>query len=130
MKSPATFLVREPGFQALQRAIDENRTSRVTGLFGAARLLAPLCSTAKLLVFVAPHEKEIESLAGDAETLISWLGQAGSLATFKDVPPLVSGNGPTPEDHERTQSTPLSRPSSLGIDFVTVVSQRFHIRTS
>lgn len=105
MKSPATFLVREPGFQALQRAIDENRTSRVTGLFGAARLLAPLCSTAKLLVFVAPHEKEIESLAGDAETLISWLGQAGSLATFKDVPPLVSGNGPTPEDHERTQST-------------------------
>jgi transcription-repair coupling factor (superfamily II helicase) len=105
VRTPATFLVREPGFQALQRAIDENRTSRVTGLFGAARLLAPLCSTGKLLVFVVPHEKEIESLAGDAETLITWLGHAGSLATFKDVPPLVSGTGPTPEDHERTQST-------------------------
>ncbi len=105
MKSPASFLAREPGFQALQRAIEGERTSCVTGLFGPARLLVPLASTPRLLVFLAPHEKDLEILTGDAETLIPWLGAPGALATFRDVPPLVSGTGPTPEDHERTQST-------------------------
>ncbi|MBK5257037.1 MAG: transcription-repair coupling factor [Vicinamibacteria bacterium] len=105
MKSPAPFLDREPGFLALKRAIDEGRTASVTGLFGLARLLVPLASTTRLVVFVTPHEKDIESLAGDLETLIPWLGVAGTLATFKDVPTLVAGAGPTPEDHERTQST-------------------------
>ncbi len=105
MKSPVAFLAREPGFLALQRALDQGSTSRVTGLFGLARLLVPLAVTDRLLVFVTPHEKDIESLAGDAETLIPWLGAAGTLATFKDVPAVVAGAGPTPEDHERTQST-------------------------
>lgn len=105
MKSPAPFLARVPGFEALRRAIDESRTNHVTGLFGPARLLVPLASTARLLVFVAAHEKEIETLAGDAETLLPWLGVRGSFATFRDVPPMVRGMGPTPEDHERTQST-------------------------
>ena len=105
MKSPASFLARESGFEALQRAIEEGRTTSVTGLFGPARLLVPLAGTGRLLVFVAPHEKDIEALAGDAETLIPWLGTTGTLATFRDVPPLVKGLGPTPEDHERTQST-------------------------
>ena len=105
MKSPASFLARESGFEALQRAIEEGRTTQVTGLFGPARLLVPLAGTSRLLVFVAPHEKDIEALAGDAETLIPWLGAPGTLATFRDVPPLLKGVGPTPEDHERTQST-------------------------
>ena len=105
MKSPASFLARESGFEALQRGIEEGRTTEVTGLFGPARLLVPLAGTNRLLVFVAPHEKDIESLAGDAETLIPWLGRPGTLATFRDVPPLLKGVGPTPEDHERTQST-------------------------
>lgn len=105
MKSPASFLARESGFEALRRAIDEGRATQVTGLFGPARLLVPLAGTNRLLVFVAPHEKDIETLAGDAETLIPWLGATGTLATFRDVPPLLKGVGPTPEDHERTQST-------------------------
>ena len=105
MKSPAAFLAQEPGFLALKRAIDESRESSVTGLFGLARLLVPLAATTRLIVFVTPHEKDLEGLSGDAETLLTWLGESGSLATFKDVPPLVVGNGPTPEDHERTQST-------------------------
>ena len=105
MKSPAAFLAREPGFEAFRRALDEGRTTQVAGLFGPARLLVPLAGTNRLLVFVAPHEKDIETLAGDAETLIPWLGGEGTLATFRDVPPLVSSVGPTPEDHERTQST-------------------------
>jgi len=105
VKSPASFLDQEPGFLALQRAILEGRTSRVTGLFGLARLLVPLAGTDRLVVFVAPLEKDLEALAGDAETLIPWLGSAGALATFRDVPPRIAGAGPTPEDHERTQST-------------------------
>ena len=105
MKSPTSFLDREPGFLALKRAIDEGRTSYVTGLFGLSRLLVPLASTHRLIVFLAPHEKDLESLAGDAETLIPWLGAPGGLATFRDVPARLQGNGPTPEDHERTQST-------------------------
>ncbi len=105
MNSPLPFLAREPGFQALKRAIEENRTTRVTGLFGLARLLVPLAATDRLVVFVTPHEKEVEALAGDVETLLPWLGVQGALATFKDVPALVAGAGPTPEDHERTQST-------------------------
>ena len=80
MKSPAEFLVREPGFLALQRALDLGITSRVTGLFGLARLLVPLAATNRLLVFVTPHEKDIESLAGDAETLIPWLAMTGRRA--------------------------------------------------
>jgi transcription-repair coupling factor (superfamily II helicase) len=105
VKSPGHFLAREPGFQALKRAIEENRTSRVTGLFGPARLLVPLAATDRLVVFVSPHEKDMESLSGDLETLLPWLGAPGALATFRDVPPLVTGVGPTPEDHERTRST-------------------------
>jgi transcription-repair coupling factor (superfamily II helicase) len=105
VKNPAAFLAREPGFEAFQRAIDEGRTSRITGLFGPARLLVPLAATNRLLVFAAPHEKDIETLAADAETLIPWLGGEGALATFRDVPALVKAAGPTPEDHERTQST-------------------------
>lgn len=85
--------------------MDEGRAVEVTGLFGLARLLVPLASTPRLLVFVTPHEKEIESLAGDLETLIPWLGQEGTLATFRDVPAVIAGAGPTAEDHERTQST-------------------------
>ncbi|MEO8361861.1 MAG: DEAD/DEAH box helicase, partial [Vicinamibacteria bacterium] len=105
MKSPATFLSQEPGFLALQRAIKSSSPNRVTGLFGPARLLAPLAATERLIVFVTPHEKDIETLSGDAETLIPWLGATGTLATFRDVPAMVTGAGPTPEDHERTQST-------------------------
>ena len=105
MRSPASFLDQEPGFPALQRATLEGRTSRVTGLFGLARLLVPLATTDRLVVFVAPHEKDLEALSGDAETLIPWLGSQGTLATFRDVPPRIAGAGPTPEDHERTQST-------------------------
>ncbi|MBX7183542.1 MAG: transcription-repair coupling factor [Vicinamibacteria bacterium] len=105
MKSPASFLDREPGFLALQRAIEEGRTSHVTGLFGLARLLVPLASTERLVVFVAPHEKDLENLSGDAETLIPWLGSRGTLATFPDLPPRIAGTGPTSEEHERTQST-------------------------
>ena len=105
MKSPAPFLSKEPGFLALKRSIDQGRTTSVTGLFGLARLLVPLAVTDRLLVFVTPYEKDVESLAADAETLISWIGAPGALATFKDVPVLVAGAGPTPEDHERTQST-------------------------
>ena len=105
MRSPASFLDQEPGFLALKRATFEGRTSRVTGLSGLARLLVPLASTDRLVVFVAPHERDLEALSGDAETLIPWLGSAGTLATFPDVPARISGAGPTPEDHERTQST-------------------------
>ena len=105
MKSPASFLDQEPGFLALKRAISEGRANRVTGLFGLARLLVPLASTDGLVVFLTPHEKDLEGLSGDAETLIPWLGSTGALATFRDVPPRISGAGPTPEDHERTQST-------------------------
>ena len=105
MKSPAHFLAQEPGFLALQRAIRESRTTRVTGLCGLARLLVPLACTERLVVFVTPHEKDLEVLEGDAHTLLPWLGAQGGLATFKDVPARVRGAGPTPEDHERTQST-------------------------
>ena len=105
MNTPAAFLGGEPGFFALKRSIDEGRTNSVTGLFGLARLLVPLAVTDRLLVFLTPHEKEIESLGGDAETLIAWFGARGTLATFKDVPAHGSGATPTPEDHERTQST-------------------------
>jgi transcription-repair coupling factor (superfamily II helicase) len=105
VKSPASFLDREPGFLALRRAVEEGRTSRVTGLFGLARLLVPLATTDRLLVFVTAHEKDLEALAGDAETLIPWLGSQGTLAIFRDVPRRIAGSGPTPEDHERTQST-------------------------
>jgi len=105
VKSPAPFLDREPGFPALKRAIEEGRTSSVSGLFGPARLLVPLASTSRLLVFLTPHEKDTEALASDLETLIPWLGQSGSLASFKDVPAVIAGSGPTAEDHERTRST-------------------------
>ena len=105
MKSPTPFLDQEPGFPALKRAIQEGRASRVTGLFGLARLLVPLASTDRLIVFLTPHEKDLEPLSADAETLIPWLGGPGGIATFRDVPPLIAGGGPTPEDHERTQST-------------------------
>ena len=105
MKSPVPFLAREPGFQEFRRAIAENRPNRVTGLFGPARLLASLAATDRLLVFVAPHEKDLESLVADAETLMPWLGETGSIATFRDVPTLIGAAGPTPEEHERTQST-------------------------
>jgi transcription-repair coupling factor (superfamily II helicase) len=105
VNSPAPFLAGEPGFLALRRAIDEGGTSHVSGLFGLARLLVPLVSTDRLLVFVTPHEKDIESLSEDLDTLIPWLGARGVLATFRDVPALMVGAGPTPEDHERTQST-------------------------
>jgi transcription-repair coupling factor (superfamily II helicase) len=105
VRSPASFLDQEPGVLALRRAIEEGRTNRVTGLFGLARLLVPLVGTHRLLVYLTPHEKELEPLSADAETLIPWLGAPGGVATFRDVPPLVAGTGPTPEDHERTQST-------------------------
>ena len=105
MKSPAPFLAREPGFLALQRALADGRATRVTGLSGPARLLVPLAVTDCLLVFLTPHERDMEALAGDLETLIPWLGGAGTLATFRDVPRALSGAGPTTQDHERTQST-------------------------
>lgn len=105
MNSPGPFLQQEPGFLALKRAIEDGRLNRVTGLLGLSRLLVPLASTPRLLVFLTPHEKELEALSADAETLIPWLGASGGIATFRDVPPLVAGTGPTPEDHERTQST-------------------------
>jgi transcription-repair coupling factor (superfamily II helicase) len=105
VRSPAPFLERDSSFQALRRAIEESRTASVTGLFGLARLLVPLASTDKLLVFLTPHDRDLEGLAGDAETLLPWLGGRGGLATFRDVPALVGGNSPTPEAHERTQST-------------------------
>ena len=105
MKSPAPFLAQEPGFLALKRAIEEGRPHAVTGLFGPARLLAPLAGTDRLLVFLTPHDKDLEVLAGDAETLMPWLGAPGALATFRDVPAVIAGGGPTPEDQERTQST-------------------------
>jgi transcription-repair coupling factor (superfamily II helicase) len=105
VRSPAPFLERDASFLALKRAIDENRTASVTGLFGLARLLVPLASTEKLLVFLTPHDKDLEGLASDAETLLPWLGARGALATFRDVPALIAGNAPTPEAHERTQST-------------------------
>ena len=105
MKSPAAFLESEPGFQALKRTLFAGTPASVTGLFGLSRILAPLAATERLLVFVAAHEREVESIAGDTETLITWLGLKGALATFKEIPALATSSSPTTEDHERTQST-------------------------
>ena len=104
MKSPAEFLAQEPGFLALKRAIESGQAHTITGLFGPARLLAPLVATSSLLVVVTPHEKDLEALSSDAETLLGWIQATQGLAVFKDVPAL-HGAGPTPEDHERTQAT-------------------------
>ena len=105
MKSPVAFLESEPGFQALKRALDAGTPAAVTGLFGLARILAPLSATDRLLVFLTAHERELEPLQGDAATLIAWLGLKGTLATFKEIPALAARAAPTPEDHERTQAT-------------------------
>ena len=105
MKSPVGVLEREPGFQALRRVLQAGDPTVLTGLYGLARILVPLAATDRLLVFLTAHEKELESLQCDAEALMGWLGEKRTLATFKEIPSLATGSSPTPEDHERTQST-------------------------
>jgi transcription-repair coupling factor (superfamily II helicase) len=104
VKAPSSFLEREPGFLALRRAIDDGRAVTVTGLFGLARLLVPLATGGSLLTVISPSDKDLETLVADAETLLPWIGGVSGIATFRDSPAVV-GAGPTPEDHERTQST-------------------------
>ena len=101
---PDSFLEREPGFLALRRALENDAPVTVTGLAGFSRFLVPLTATTRLVVVLAPSEKDLDVLQGDAETILEWLGRAGPIATFRDVPAVV-GAGPSPEDHERTQAT-------------------------
>ena len=75
-------LETEARFAELRDALTRGERAEVSGLGGPARALAALLLTDRPLLVVAPHEREVEDLAGDLKTLVAELGSPGAVLTL------------------------------------------------
>ena len=66
----------------LREALEAGEVAAVHGLPGAARLLVPLLATARPLLVVVPHERDVETAADDLRTLAAEAGAEGAVLPF------------------------------------------------
>jgi transcription-repair coupling factor (superfamily II helicase) len=68
--------------EATRAALDAGGVAPFHGLVGAARLLVPLLVTARPLLVVVAHERDVEPAADDLRTLAAEAGAAGAVLPF------------------------------------------------
>ena len=75
-------LAGDPRLAPARGALAEGRVAELSGLAGPARLLVPLLLTDAPLLFVTPHEREVEQAALDLRTLAREAGRGGAVLAF------------------------------------------------